>query len=373
MCLGTHYIQGRIAYNPDNHSIFMDSNHRADAVAEFAIPETLSLSSNVADLPVAQPLQGYRKIFTATDTGNPEGTDKIGGMYLINGELFIQVYETYDASGKNPYTTAIVRDPNNLSSSNIDGFFEMEGAARTSMYISPVPAEWQSSLGGAWIAGMGAGMSINSRFSEGPSLYVFDPEDFKNRNRGRISTIKHLDYPFDKALSTKLYRGAGAGGWDSYNASGKNLLWTQISNARYAFIIPNTRTYAVIGNSGALRESGGYKITNKRGYVCPGPCPYSNEDFHTYYWLYDLNEILAARRSYDPVPYEYGILDDRFVSYDKQGLIGGIRGGSFDPGSGRLFLIRASTQARSGSPVISVYQVAPPSNDDTATTCSKDE
>ncbi|NNE34217.1 MAG: hypothetical protein HKN13_03210 [Rhodothermales bacterium] len=353
----TRYSEGRIAYNPERHSIFIDSNHRDDAIAEFAIPEELSHSNDIQQLPKAAMLQPYRRLFASAATGNPHGIDKIGGMSLVRGELVVQAYETYDASGKNPHTTLIVRQPQNLAESRIDGFFEMEGAARTSMYISEVPDEWKTALGGSWIAGMGAGMSINSRFSEGPSLYVFDPEDFRGRVSGRIPTRKHLDYPFNRALSSQLYEDPESGGWDSYNSTGKNLLWTQISAARFAFVVPGTRTFAVIGKSGALKNSGGYKILNDEGYRCPGPCAYDNEDIHTYYWLYDLEEVLTASNTYDQVPYEYGIFDDRFLTYGKQGANGLISGGSFDAGSNHLYLIRPSVGKNGRFPVISIYKV----------------
>ncbi len=353
----TRYIQGRIAYNASNHSIFIDSNHRDDAVAEFAVPDTLSFSDSLGDLPEATVIQEYRRLFADAVTGNPHGIDKIGGMYMIGDELFVQAYETYDASGKNPHTTLVVRQPDSLETSAVDGFFEMDGAARTSMYISPVPREWQDAFGGEWIAGMGAGMSINGRFSEGPSLYIFDPADFEGKSKGRIKTKKFLDYPSNRPLSISLYNKPGTASWDSYNDSGKNLLWTQASAARYAFIIPGTRTYAVIGNSGALEHAGGYKILNDEGYRCPGPCAYDNQDYHTYYWLYDLDDILSAKDSHDPIPYDYGIFDDRFLSYNKQGAVGKISGGSFDPNSGQLFLSRASVGERGGIPVVSVYQV----------------
>ena len=351
----TTYSEGRIAYNPGRNSVYIDSNHKDDAIAEFAVPGALSKSNDVEDLPIAANMQSYRQVFPATNTGNTQKLDKIGGMYLIDGELFVQVYKTYDAGHDVTFTTAIVRDPNNLATSKVDGFFEMDGAARTAIYISPVPNEWQDLLGGPWIAGMGAGMSINSRFSEGPSLYTFDPAEVKSKTSGSISTNKHLDYPYNKALSTALYEGDGPGDWDQENKTGQNNLWNQLMNARYAFIIPNTRTYAVIGTAGGINSGAAYKGTNDLGYKCPGWCANDHDDYHTYYWLFDLNEILGADDTHDPLPYEYGVFDNRLMTYAESGVVGNIKGGSFDPVSGKLFLIKDHVGTL--EPVVTVYQL----------------
>lgn len=350
----SQYVEGRVAINPANNSVFFDSNHREDAVAEFRIPENLSTSSDPSDLPMAQNLQGYRSVLTATDTGIRNGTDKIGGMAMIDGELFIQAYNTYDASHSVTHTTAVVRDPSNLSGSNIDGLFQMQGVARVVNYISPIPVEWQGEFNSKWLAGNGAGMSINSRFSEGPSLYTFDPSDFTGEG-GVINTRAYLDYPFRNALSSAVFPYEGE--WDAYNDTRQNRMWTQASSAYFGFIIPQTRTFAVIGKSGMLREGGGYKIVNDEGYLCGGPCPYDNEDSHSFYWLYDLNDILDARNTYDPIPYDYGIFDDRYVTHDNRGSIGGPSSGTFDPASGTLIICSDVAGRRSGDPVCSVYQV----------------
>ena len=106
--------------------------------------------------------------------------------------------------------------------------------------------------------------------------------------------------------------------------------------------------------SGTLRSGGGYKITQTNGNLCGGPCPRDPSDMYPYYWLYDLNEILSASHPWNVLPYEYGEWDDRFP-------MGLPTSASFDPVSGKLFVLTESATApdRGGYPVINVYQISP--------------
>ncbi len=354
----TDYAMGRVAYNPANDSVFVDSHNYQSAVAEFAIPATLSTSTDKTLLPNATNIQGFREILPSTTTGNTSSFDRLGGMAFVNGELFIQAYKTYDLS-VSPHTTAVVRTPNSLSASTIDGFFEMGGAARTVNYISPVPAAWQALLGGDYLAGNGAGMSIDSRNSMGPSMYTFNSGAFSGVS-GAVPTTPHINYPVATALSSSLwpdYSVVGYGAWDVYNTTLLNDMWASRSHAGFGFIVPGTRTFAAIGSSGMHDSGGGYKITNDQGFLYPGSGPQDANDFHSYYWLYDLNEVLAAGNLHDPIPYEYGVFDDRFTEYSAQGAEGMHSGGSFDASSGKLVLChKAGTSFHeSGHPVVSVY------------------
>ncbi|PTB99221.1 hypothetical protein C9993_04160 [Marinobacter sp. Z-F4-2] len=366
----TSYASGRVAFNPTNNSVFIDSHVYQLAIGEFAIPEVLSLSKNKEDLPNAEVIQGFTSIFSRSTTGNLSSLDRIGGMDIIDGRLFIQAYKTYDTVGSKQ-TTLVVENPNDLKTSTIDGFFEMQGAAHTVNYLSPVPIGWQSVLGGSYLAGNGGGMSIVTRLSAGPSLFVFSPEDF-NKNEWNVSTRKWMDYPVEYALSSSVIQDNtldGYGDWDATNNSGLNDLWTTMSIAAFGFIIPGTDSFFVVGRTGMLRSGGGYKIVNSEGYTCPGFCPYDNTDYNSYYWIYDMNEIVAAENPYAVLPYEYGVFDDRWMEYGKEGAQGAVTGGSYDANTGTLVLSHGSATSYdgAGSPIISVYKlpvISPPKSPD---------
>jgi hypothetical protein len=359
----TSYSQGRVAFNPARNSVFIDSHVYQLAIAEFLIPQALSKTADKSDLPNAEVIQGFSRVMERVEMANSGGLDRIGGIDVVDGKLFIQSYRAYDTVGASP-TTLLVENPSDLNGSLVSGFYEMEGRARTVNYLSPVPREWQSVLGGSYLSGNGGGMSIVSRLSNGPSLFVFDPTDFDTA-KWRVAARKWMDYPINNALSTSVIQESsvqGYGDWDAINNSGENDLWTQSSVGAFGFIIPGTDSFFVVGSSGMHRSGGGYKITNSAGFSCPGFCAKDNTDYSSYYWIYDIKKILAAETPYSVLPYEYGVFDDRWMEYGQHGGKGGVTGGSFDAESGVLVLSHAAATSdhESGSPVISVYRLPVP-------------
>lgn len=357
----TAWANGRLAYNPDANSVFIDSHRYDDAVAEFQVPEVLGMASDPAQLPKATMKQGFTRVLDAATSGNPQGIDELGGMAYINGELVIQGYRWNDVNGGNSHTTVVVRNPDSLATSVVDGYFELEGGGTTLNYVSPVPELWQGELGATHLAGSGGGIRGIQRTSVGPSLYTFNPAGMSG-DSGPVGAQPWLGYTVDTALSSTLYSHEDSwGSWDAYNHTGmdsdfaqSNTLWTHISAAWFGFIVPGTRTFAVIGHSGMHESGGGYGITQWDGNKCHGTCPYDPNDEYPYIWLYDLNDILAASAVHEPIPYDYGRFDNRFP----QGMP---TAGAFDPASGKLFLLnRAATKAgNGGSPVIAAYQFQP--------------
>ena len=103
--------------------------------------------------------------------------------------------------------------------------------------------------------------------------------------------------------------------------------------------MPGTRTYATFGSL-AGRDSGlGYKITQDNGNLCGGYCPREADDEHTYYWFFDVNDLVRVKTGELAAsavrPYEYGVFPAPF-----QPAVGanGITGGSYNEASGLLYL-----------------------------------
>lgn len=366
----TAWSSGRLGYNPDKGSVFIssaDNDSNGDMVGEFLIPDTLSTSTNPNQLPNASVLQDFIRLQDRVPFNNVDNLNEVGAITYSEGELIVQYADWYDAAGDNRQTTLVVRDANQLNGSQIDGFYEMDGAARTFNYVSPIPAEWQSILGGDFLAGNGNDLSISSRLSMGPSMYVFDKSDLSGSRGGRVPTTAKMSFGLSTALSTEQF--PWNGGWDQFNQRGinsnfneKNDLWTVASAAVYGFIVPGTSTFAVVGRSGMHNSGGGYKIVQNNGNLCGGPCAYDASDYYAYYWLFDLNEIANASAPWDVAPYEYGSWDDRFP-------MGLPSAGSFDPATGKLFILLDGATAvdDGGHPVVNVYQIgdAPPPVEET--------
>jgi hypothetical protein len=340
----TSFSPARMAYNKKNNSVFFSSHSYQDAIAEFSVPPSLSTSDDIKTYTRAAVKQNFQIMHAKSKTGMTQEVDGIGGMCLIDGKLYMQYYLGYDATGgRITNTTLIIDTPDDLANSNVQGFFEMEGTARVVNYISEIPAEWQEKLGATHLAGNGDGMSIVSRLSNGPSLYTFNPSDFPEGS-GFVPTTEVLNYPLAHALSTSLFSAPDEQvegyqkAWDAFNLTGKNDLWTESSAVWYGFIIPGTRTFAAIGQQGMHRSGGGYKITQDNGRLCGGPCPNKYDDWDTYYWLYDLDDILIKAQPYDALPYEYGIFDNRFLTPFTGGANGLPSSATFDQESKVLYV-----------------------------------
>jgi len=353
----TAYQRGRIAVNAGATRFYSDSHVYSQKVAEFSFP-TLS-SGEPLTLALAPSTQGYASVFNRTDTADP-GIDWFGGMAVIDGQLVIHGADFYDTNDT-PETTAVIRDVTNLAGS-VDGYFEMPGAARLVGYISPIPEEWQAILGGTHIAGNGLNMSISARLSVGPSLYTFDKADLVGRTSGVVPTTEWMSYDNDHALSITTHP-YPANTWDAYNQQGvdsgftqNNDLWTYTSYASYGFIIPGTRTFAVIGSLGCLTSGGGYFQNDPSG--CSGSCANDQMDYHPYYWLYDLADIVNATNKYDPIPYDYGLFDQTYPKTLPDKGVGLPSAASYDPTTGKLFMvIRKAYRDGDAYPIVNVYQV----------------
>jgi len=151
---------------------------------------------------------------------------------------------------------------------------------------------------------------------------------------------------------------------DLCNGALTNNIWTHKSRATYGFIIPNTRTYFTIGYSAGHESGVCYKTAQVNGCggcnqaECAGYCTYDPNDKYTYYWLWDVNDLVEVKNgtkaSYNIQPYDYGIFDVPFSSETSQ-----IGGGSFDENTGQLYLSLQKADTEQGTyrnpPLILVY------------------
>lgn len=329
----TNYAVGTLAYNPGRHSLFIAGHAQKNAIAEFAIPQP-STATDVVALPVVEEsLQPYVQLLDAVPNGNPGGVNKVTGMLWLEGQLLVNAENWYDASGQNEDTTLVVRDAAGLGG-EVDGYFELEGAAHAGGYMAPIPSEWQAALGGPVLTGWASNYSIVSRYSVGPSLFAFEPKDILESApgaEGPVATIVHMDFPHAGAR----YMGEEALVAEEGSASD---LWNFLSRGVYGFIVPGTRTFAVFGSTGGIDSGIGYKITQNNGNLCGGYCAYDAGDYDNYYWFFDLDEILAASEAYEPRPYAYGRWS---VPFDEAGRHR-ILGGTFDEATRTLYVSLAN-------------------------------
>lgn len=350
-----NFSQGPIEYNAEDHTLFIVGHTYQQAIAEFAVP-TLVNDTVLEELAMAgDPVQVFSSVLDDVSGGNEQGLNRIGGMELVQGpdgpELLVNAFEYYDASGSNTVTTLVIRDAGDLAGSAIDGYFAFAGGAgHTSGWMSPIPAGWQSLLGGTHITGQSSGIPIISRCTVGPSAFAFDPLDIAGvpSPPTPVPTVRLLDF----SLAEPLHE-------DLSNGEGDNDLWTHLSRAVYGLVVPGTRTYFTIGQSGGHESGVCYKCTQDEGHLCGGYCTPKASDNYQYYWLWDLRDLLAVKNgemlSHEVRPYDYGRFSTPF-----QHRFNEIGGGSFDPASGLLYLSVQRADRAQGTyanpPVIVAYR-----------------
>lgn len=330
------YAQGPIAVGPNGDTLFLAGFSGAQAIAEFNIPALIN-SNSTKNFNRATHKQKYSSVLNRASGGNGQALDTIGGLAYVNNQLLINAFVYYDAGGTVTNTTLAVRNPADLASSEIRGYFSLAPAAHASGWITPIPSAWQSVLGGTYITGFSSGVPIINRLSVGPSAFVFSPDQprLADQSPGKITTKTLLDYSLDHPLGYHNQTTYSDPNSYLYNMKLTNNLWTHMSSAVIGFIVPGTRTYLVIGNTGGLTSGIGYKATQETGYVCPGGCSYNSKDYYNYYWAYDLKDMLKVMRGeikpYEAMPYTYGKLN---LPIGYKLLIGG----SFDPAKGIVYL-----------------------------------
>jgi len=350
-----NYSQGPIAFNPDRQSLFIVGHAHHQAIAEFVIPELVD-STVLTELNMAgDPIQPFARILNRASGGNPQGNNRIGGMLYVSGpdgpELLVNAYEYYDAPGDNTLSMLVLRDADDLTASQVDGYFEVQGGpGHTAGWMSPIPGPWRSVLGGDFLTGSSSGIPIISRASVGPSAFVFNPLDIvaKKAVAPPIATIRLLDF----SLARRLHD-------DLSNESRKNDLWNHLSRAVYGTIVPGTRTYATFGSSGGNESGVGYKIVQDNGRRTGGYSSFAVKDNYHYYWLWDVNDLVRVRegemKPHDVRPYEYGIFPTPFAGSSHR-----LGGGAFDASTGRIYLTAQGADRQQGRyanpPVVMAYK-----------------
>jgi hypothetical protein len=272
---------GAIEVDEKNGRFFMVGNTNK-SIAEFRLPDSYSKSERLEDLPmVSPPTQNFVNIISRAENGNPNDVNLITGLKLIQGKLVANAAVYYDGSGSNRDTTLIVENPDDLAGSKVTGFMRLEGTAHSAGWITELPSPYQEIFGKDLIYGYASNISINGRLSIGPTLFTGDTVDLINSKSGEtIETNALIDF----GMYNKLHP-------DLSNDSLNNDLWTELSEAYYGFIVPGSRTYFTIGNSGGHSSGIGYKITQPNGYSCGGFCAKDHRDYYNHIWLWDMNDV----------------------------------------------------------------------------------
>lgn len=342
----TNFSTGIFTIDTSKNSIFISGHSAESQIAEYQLP-TIVNTRNVSLFDVAtknlQPFFLLHDPLNGFDTGITEYF-RVTGMEVIDGQLVVNYFNWYDANGNETDTTSIFKDAYNLSNSKIVGPFQITGAARAGGWLTPIPPEWQTELGGTYISGWSKG-SIISRLSNGPSGYIIPGTSMNllttSMSGQPLSSREALNFPLNNILyNTSIYSSIYDGSFDNnerilLNQDRTNDLWTHLSDAVYGFIIPGTNTYVTIGWAAGIYSGIEYKLHRPDGTSCPGHCPIDPEDSHNYAWLWKVTDLIDVlnghKQPYEIRPYEYGVIDTL-------GFKEAITGGHFDPKTKKLYV-----------------------------------
>ncbi|MEZ4895233.1 MAG: hypothetical protein R2806_00255 [Saprospiraceae bacterium] len=336
-----------LAYNPANNSLFMVGHDWDQMVAEASIPDPV-LASNVSELPTSTVLQPFTDVTEGMMSSVGNGNIKVGGLLPFNNKLFGAVYVYYDADG----SQKLSHFSSSFALSQIgdaQGMYQVgDGmnvkAGYVSGYMTQIPQEWQSSLGGPAITG-NCCIPIVSRTSSGPAALIFNPEDL-----GKVSpapTIPLVYYPYEHPL----------GPWGE-SISPSNPYFNGTTQIKGVVFPKGTRSLLFLGGSG-LGEwcygTGG--ITGE----CYDPIygskgnhayPYANQVF-----AYDVLELLqvknGTKKPWEVKPYQTWQF---ILPFQTEGDLV-VKGAAYDPNTQRMFI---SHKNADNPLVIHVFKVTIP-------------
>ena len=343
------YAVGTLGFNPNNNSIFMAGHSYQNAIAEFAIPSQLSFETQASKIPEAAVLQQYVKVLNKKEIGNT--TDKINGLLYYKQNLLVSSEIWYDGAASNADNLQVFSNALDINSSAYKGMLQVAGKAKAAGYMFKVPSELREKIGSEYLTGWATNNAIVSRYSHGPSLYRFNPEqaiDSVLSVDRTIDTDALMVFPFSD--DKQLVQGS-----DLYTLD-VSPVWGAITKAHYGFIIPRTTYFLAIGRHSGLHSGIGYKITQSNGNLCGGPCSFDINDIYNYFWIFDVDEMLDADKPWLVKPITYGKWSH---PYDKNGARGVI-GGTYDDQKNVLYLA-ISGAGKTGTydfpPLIIGYQV----------------
>lgn len=322
------FSYGALAFNPDNNSIFLAGHNLQGSVAEFPIPALVN-SVNLADLNTASSaLQTFSNVIDkATNDDYGEG-NVISGLHYNSGKLLVDIYSFYDQSPYSSTNTLILEDADNLASTAVNGYFQMDGRSYASGWISPIPSNLQSDLGGTHITGWtgSTARAIIHNSNIGPGAFSFNADsDLLNS-----STIT------DIATNELMLNTWGDLVADDSALYSAGQVWTHASECSYGIIIPGTDTYLCMGMSGGHAGGMSYGVPPYGG----NQGHYTNieSDKSAYYWAFDVNDLIAVKAgtkdSGSVIPYAHGVLPVPFQG----GGVKRVSGGTFDEATGTMYL-----------------------------------
>jgi hypothetical protein len=359
-----------LALSPDGKGLFLTGsrccNDPSDAgpttVAEIEIPEVRTVAT-IGELATAAYRQGHTDALQSRQRqvgcGGP-----IGGLLPWNGKLVASVYCYYDGGyvqNRSHFVTGL--DFANLPT--VTGPIEVQSPSRdggragfVSGYMTTIPAEWRTALGGKALTG-NCCIPIITRTSWGPAVSVINADHFGVRDPVPATAV--LGYPSGNPLDG-----------DAGCAATSTLFNCNTGVAGVVFV-PGTSSVLFFGTQGTGEACYGFGTADKALHLRPVPGEPADhycydpaggsKGGHAYpyrhqVWAYDANDLVRVKngrlRMHQVRPYAVWGFDTPF-----QNIRRAVSGVTFDPATRRLYLSLAEQDITNGTgkPLVHVYEV----------------
>lgn len=338
-----------ISSNPANNSLYIVGHAWYQLMGEISIPAVQD-STNIADLPTASLLQPLTDPFEGrrllVNPQNPQNGQYVGGSLVYQGRLILSVYSYYDGSGTQ--VASHFARPLNLS---VTG--QVVGPVRVgsqypgfvSGYMTFVPPEWQSLLGGPAITG-NCCLNIISYQSNGPAASTFDPAQIGVKDP--VPATPLVGYPYKEPL-------------DGYGSEGSFFNGTtKITGVVFPV---GTRSLLFFGRQGMGKfcYGQGTTVSPPPSGECYDPAD-SSKGTHAFpyiyrIWAYDANDLAkvaaGVETQYAVRPYAVWPLTLPFADPNSQHQLGGV---AYDPKTGRIYVSQSCVD-KGCAPLIDVLQL----------------
>jgi hypothetical protein len=323
-------------------------------VAEVSIPELVK-SDRIAELHFAEYLQSFADPSEGRMSELGDRGVKLAGLLVHGQRLFGTAVIYYDAE----HAQTVSHFSRSLSlieksASAMQRVGDGRQAGFVAGYMAPVPAEWQSLLGGVALTGQCC-LPIITRTSLGPSALIWDPSEVARGKAGKAISLVY--YPADHA-TLGAWRGSSA----TYGGT------TTIGGVA---VINGTRTALFIGANGigpfcygtGTSDKGiaDRRIVDGEEYCYDPVNPYKGQHAYPYryqMWAYDVNDWVSVatgkRDPWEVVPYAVWPFELPFP--ERTTRIGGV---AFDATRRLLYIaqLKADQDGYAYRPIVHAYYI----------------
>ena len=313
------------AVSADGLNLYVGGHLYNDSLGIVTIPAPIAGTATLVQAPTAVPGT------MGTECGSSE---ELGAALVYNSRLVVTRRCYYDNDG-----TGMTHSVGDLDIDNFDDFTRMDNintAGFVNGYMGYIPSEWQSLLGGPAFSG-NSSMSIINKCGNGPSFFVFDPDDV-----GVESPIPSIPLMY----FTTTYPIVA-------DPDAANDIWIRADIEIAGMFFPSgTRSVLFVSRHG----------TGDRCYGpgCTDPCWPGVQGEHAYPYrrqvtAFDANDLLAVKNGemepYEVRPYAWWVLpEEPEGDYCGEMTAAGL---AYDPITRRVFLSRHF----SSNPIVYVYQL----------------